>query len=244
MDNSLDAAARKPHPPALLESVGLGPDVAAPSPPRAPVASAPDAPHAWSDEALGAFLAGTPHSDHPPPLRPDRPPARLPSPARDPGPGGSRSPAIRDAVALETLRRLRSNRRPPAPPALRCSADAWAQLGPRLSRRTREEFFVVALDARNRLLSCRRAALGSLSTCLVHPREVFAPLLRRRAAAALLVHNHPSGDPDPSPEDETLTERLVAAGLLLGIPVLDHLIIARHGYVSLRDLGKMGDRRG
>jgi len=145
--------------------------------------------------------------------------------------------AERSQAAREVLRRLR--RRRPAPPSLRCSADAWTQLGPRLGRRRREEFFVAALDARNRLVSVHRVAVGTLTTCTVHPREVFLPLVRRGAAAALLVHNHPSGDPTPSPEDETLTERLAEAGRLLGIPILDHLIVARDGYASLRDRGKL-----
>ena len=146
--------------------------------------------------------------------------------------------ARRREAAREVLRRLRRSR--PAPPSLRCSADAWEQLGSRLGRRRREEFFVVALDARNRVRSVHRVAVGTLTTCTVHPREVFAPLFRRGAAAALLVHNHPSGDPTPSPEDEALTERLAEAGRLLGIPILDHLIVARAGYVSLRDRGKVG----
>jgi DNA repair protein RadC len=98
----------------------------------------------------------------------------------------------------------------------------------------------VALDARNRPLSRHLVAQGSLASCMVHPREVFAPLVRRRAAAAILVHNHPSGDPTPSPEDERLTERLVEAGRLLGIAVLDHLVVARDGYYSFRDAGRVG----
>jgi DNA repair protein RadC len=145
------------------------------------------------------------------------------------------APTRRSETAGEILRRLRKAR--PPPPSLRCSADAWAQLGRRLGRRRREEFFVVALDARNRVRSVHRVAVGTLTSCTVHPREVFAPLLRRAAAAALLVHNHPSGDPAPSPEDEALTERLAEAGRLLGIPILDHLIVARDGYASLRDRG-------
>ena len=150
----------------------------------------------------------------------------------------------RREAAREVLRRLRRGRASPPPPSLRCSADAWEQLGRRLGRRRREEFFVVALDARNRVRSVHRVAVGTLTTCMVHPREVFSPLLRRGAAAALVVHNHPSGDPTPSPEDEALTERLAEAGRLLGIPILDHLIVARDAYVSLRDRGKVGSGGG
>jgi DNA repair protein RadC len=78
---------------------------------------------------------------------------------------------------------------------------------------------------------------GTLTASLVHPREVFAPALREPAAAIVLVHNHPSGDPTPSREDHEVTARLAAAGELLGIPVLDHVVVAEQGYVSLRDSG-------
>jgi DNA repair protein RadC len=142
-------------------------------------------------------------------------------------------------LVREVLRRMSAGRSRPAVPSLRCSADVFALLGPGLARRTHERFLVVGLDARNRPASRHLVAQGSLATCVVHPREVFAPLVRRRAAAAILVHNHPSGDPAPSPEDERLTERLASAGALLGIPVLDHLIVARHGYYSFRDAGRL-----
>jgi DNA repair protein RadC len=139
----------------------------------------------------------------------------------------------------EALRRMAARRTARAAPCLRCSAEAYEAIGASLARRTQERFWVVALDARNRPLSRHLVAQGSLASCMVHPREVFAPLVRRRAAAAILVHNHPSGDPTPSPEDERLTERLVEAGRLLGIPVLDHLVVAREGYYSLRDEGRL-----
>ena len=140
----------------------------------------------------------------------------------------------------EALRRMAAKRTARGAPCLRCSAEAYEAIGASLARRTQERFWVVALDARNRPLSRHLVAQGSLASCMVHPREVFAPLVRRRAAAAILVHNHPSGDPTPSPEDERLTERLVEAGRLLGIAVLDHLVVARDGYYSFRDAGRVG----
>jgi DNA repair protein RadC len=76
---------------------------------------------------------------------------------------------------------------------------------------------------------------GTLTASLVHPREVFRPALRESAAAVVLVHNHPSGDPTPSREDIEITERLMRAGELLGVPVLDHVVVAERGYRSLRD---------
>ncbi len=91
------------------------------------------------------------------------------------------------------------------------------------------------LNARNELIREITVAVGCLTGSLVHPREVFQPAVRDSAAAVILVHNHPSGDPTPSPEDVQLTERLVEAGRILGIRVLDHVVVAIGGYASLMD---------
>jgi DNA repair protein RadC len=88
-----------------------------------------------------------------------------------------------------------------------------------------EEFHVALLDSRHRLRSHERVARGSLSRVEVHPRDVFVPAVRGRAAAILVAHNHPSGDPEPSLEDILLTNRLAHAGETIGIPVLDHVIV-------------------
>lgn len=126
--------------------------------------------------------------------------------------------------------------------ALRCqpelavidSADAVAiYFRARLALRRTESFWVIMLDARGRAIGTERIAEGTLTSCLVHPREVFAPAIRARAAHIVLVHNHPSGDPTPSPEDITLTERLSEAGQILGIPVVDHVVIGRDGHRSI-----------
>lgn len=106
-------------------------------------------------------------------------------------------------------------------------------LQPKLACEPVEGFWVVSLDARARVVGYERVAQGTLTACLVHPREVFAPALRVRAASIVVFHNHPSGDPEPSLEDTALTERLAAAGRLLGIPVVDHIIIARGGVRSI-----------
>ena len=127
-----------------------------------------------------------------------------------------------------------------SPPSLRCSAEAFAVMGRALARSRQERFYVVALDARNRTLRRHLVAVGSLSSCVVHPREVFAPLIRDRAAGAILMHCHPSGCADASPEDFELTERLAKAGQLLGIAVLDHLVVGKEGYYSFRDAGRIG----
>ena len=105
----------------------------------------------------------------------------------------------------------------------------------RLREWRRESFHVVLLDGRHRLIAVEAISLGTLTASLVHPREVFRDAIRRAAAAVLLVHNHPSGDPSPSQEDRVVTRRLEAAGELLGIRVLDHVIVAEDGYFSFRE---------
>ena len=93
------------------------------------------------------------------------------------------------------------------------------------------------LDAKNRLISRETVSVGHLTAALVHPREVFKAAILANAAAIALVHNHPSGDPEPSREDVEITRRLVKAGELLGIPVLDHVVVTRRGHVSIAERG-------
>jgi DNA repair protein RadC len=100
-----------------------------------------------------------------------------------------------------------------------------------------EEFLVVLLDGRHRVLRSEAISRGTLTASLVHPREVFRPAIRAAAAAVVLVHNHPSGDPTPSREDQEITRRLARAGEILGIRVLDHVVVAEAGYRSLREDG-------
>jgi DNA repair protein RadC len=107
---------------------------------------------------------------------------------------------------------------------------------PRLRAAQREAFEVLLLDGRHCLIAQRSVSVGTLTASLVHPREVFREAIRCAAAAMLLVHNHPSGDPTPSAEDRDVTQRLRAAGELLGIRVLDHVIVAEQGYFSFREM--------
>ena len=127
---------------------------------------------------------------------------------------------------------------------LRRSRDVVDLMLPVLADLDREAFWVILLDGRNRATGLNLVSLGSLSATLVHPREVFKPLVVGNAAAAVLVHNHPSGDPTPSGEDIALTRRLCEVGDLIGIRVIDHVVIGNEGtYRSLADDGLLGGSR-
>lgn len=103
----------------------------------------------------------------------------------------------------------------------------------------REHFLALILDTKNHVLATETISIGSLNSAIVHPREIFKPAVKRSAAAVILVHNHPSGDPTPSPEDIAVTERIIEGGKLLGIDVLDHIIIGDQRYYSLKRQGKI-----
>ena len=117
------------------------------------------------------------------------------------------------------------------------SGDAFSHFHERLRDLRKEIFLALLLDSKNRLLREVRISEGSLNASIVHPREVFAPVVRESAAAVLFVHNHPSGDPSPSREDIEITKRLKEVGDLMGVRVLDHVIIGNGNYVSLADRG-------
>ena len=106
----------------------------------------------------------------------------------------------------------------------------------------KEHFFAVLLNTQNHYLMHTEVSVGTQSASLVHPREVLGPALREGAASLILVHNHPSGDPTPSPDDLHLTAEALAAGRLLDIDVLDHLVVGHDAWVSLRDRGVSFDR--
>lgn len=101
----------------------------------------------------------------------------------------------------------------------------------------RELFIVILQDAKGCVLCHEVVAIGTLSNALVHPREVFYPAIRHNAASFILVHNHPSGDPTPSPQDFEVTRSLIDASRLMGIPINDHIIVGNPRYVSLRQQG-------
>jgi DNA repair protein RadC len=125
-----------------------------------------------------------------------------------------------------------------ARPQVREPRSAAKLLAQYIGDRDRETFVVALLSVRHRVLAFNTVSVGCATSALVHAREVFKPAILAGAAAVILSHNHPSGDPEPSAEDLSLTRRLVAAGTLLGIDVLDHVIIGELGrFVSLKERG-------
>lgn len=105
--------------------------------------------------------------------------------------------------------------------------------------RDKEHFWVLHLDSRHRIKALELVALGTLTMAIVAPREVFTRAVTIRCAAIIIAHNHPSGDPTPSDEDVRLTERLMQAGNILDIQVIDHIIVGAERFASLRELGHM-----
>ena len=120
---------------------------------------------------------------------------------------------------------------------IRSSANAYAVLREYLADTDREVFCVLCLDRKNGVIGLNTVSIGSLTASVVHPREVFKPAILINSSSVLLSHNHPSGCPLPSQEDRALTVRLVQAGKLLGIDVLDHIIVGEGKYFSFADEG-------
>jgi DNA repair protein RadC len=150
------------------------------------------------------------------------------------GIGTARAVAIH--AALELGRRMAAESRDEGAP-MRSPRDVYTAFAPRLEDLPVEEFHVAVLDSQHRLERDVTVTRGILNSSLVHPREVFREAIAERAAAVILVHNHPSGDPAPSSDDRLVTEQLVAAGRLLDIPVHDHVIVGRGRYMSFAEAG-------
>ena len=155
---------------------------------------------------------------------------------RVPGIGVARASQLIAAVEAgrRTLLRMRRERL-----QFMSSRDAGEFLVPQFGTRPGEQFGVVLLDTKHRLLRTTLLSVGTLDASIVHPREVFRAAASAGAAALVLFHNHPSGDPTPSDDDIALTKRLIKAGDLMGITVLDHVIIAENRFYSLKDRGDL-----
>jgi DNA repair protein RadC len=144
--------------------------------------------------------------------------------------------ATRVAAALELGRRA-ALRRARLRETLASFEEVAAWATPRLAALDHEEVWLLSLDGRNGLKSARRIAQGGMHGCALTTRDVLSPALRDGASAIVLVHNHPSGDPRPSPEDVNMTSLVVRACEVVGVPLLDHVIVARGGSASLRSVG-------
>jgi len=162
--------------------------------------------------------------------------ARQPVAALTTIPGVGMARAVTIHASLELGRRMSLEGRQDGAP-VRSPRDVVEYFAPRMEDLPVEEFHVAVLDAQHRLERDITITRGLLSSSLVHPREVFREAIAERAAAVILVHNHPSGDPVPSADDRAITEQLVAAGRLLDIPVHDHVIIGRGRYTSFAEAG-------
>jgi DNA repair protein RadC len=156
--------------------------------------------------------------------------------AAAPGVGPAKAASLR--AAFEIGRRVASQRLSIGD-AIRSPTDVHRHFYERLRLAERECFITLLLDGRQRVMREVLVSQGTLTASLVHPREVFRAAVRDAAAALILVHNHPSGDPTPSREDHEVTERLVGAGELMGIRVLDHVVVAEHGYHSFQEAGDL-----
>lgn len=139
-------------------------------------------------------------------------------------------------ASLEIGRRMGSQKWE-AGQALRSSEDVYRHFRDHLGCEKRELFYVVLLNNKNRKIREVKISEGSLTASLVHPREVYNPVIRDSAAAVIFVHNHPSGDPAPSPEDIDITRRLKEVGDVMGIRVLDHVVIGHDRFFSFNDKG-------
>jgi DNA repair protein RadC len=142
-------------------------------------------------------------------------------------------------VAAQELGRRTLVVAPPARIRLSTPRDAAALLLPAFGSRPVEHFGAVLLDSKHRVIRTSVVAIGTLNSTVVEPRDVFREAMLGAAAAVVVFHNHPSGDPGPSPDDITLTRRLAAVGELMGIPVVDHIVLGDARYCSLKEMGEL-----
>lgn len=139
-------------------------------------------------------------------------------------------------AAIELAKRFNSVKRNHSK-KITCPCDAAYLVMDDLRFKSKEYFNIILLNTKNIVQEVKNISIGSLNSSIVHPREVFIEAIKRSSASIILIHNHPSGDPKPSKEDINLTHRLLKAGDLLGINVLDHVIIGETNYYSMKEEG-------
>ncbi|HHW02028.1 MAG TPA: DNA repair protein RadC [Thermoanaerobacterales bacterium] len=144
--------------------------------------------------------------------------------------------SVQIKAAVELGRRISSYARQ-NPTVINTPVDVKNLLMEEMRFLEKEHFKVILLNIKNHVISVEDISVGSLNSSIVHPREVFKPAIKRSSASMVLVHNHPSGDPTPSREDIEITRRLIEAGKILGIEVVDHVIIGNGVYISFKEKG-------
>ncbi len=156
------------------------------------------------------------------------------------GIAGVGAATVTRVLAAIELGRMVAVEKPVVRERIQGPGDVFLRLGPRLRDLPQEEFHALLLDTRHRILREVLVTRGTLDASLISPREVFRLAVLEGAAAVILAHNHPSGDPTPSPDDRAVTRQIVEAGRALGIPVLDHVIVGDGRFTSLAEEGGMG----
>lgn len=152
--------------------------------------------------------------------------------------GIGQAKAVQLLAAVELGRRL-SSKRTDEKYTIRSPKDAASYLMADMTSLRQEHFVVLFLNIKNQVMHKQTIFVGSLNASIVHPREIFREAVRRSAASIVCAHNHPSGNPAPSPEDIAVTKRLLEAGSIVGIELLDHIIIGDHQFISLNEKGYM-----
>jgi DNA repair protein RadC len=150
------------------------------------------------------------------------------------GMGSAKAAQVKAAIELGNRLRLEA---PDEKPAIHSPADAAALVQYEMAGLNQENLWVINLDTRNHMLNIEKIYVGSLNSSMVRVGELFKPAIQRNAASIIVVHNHPSGDPTPSPEDIALTKSILQAGKLLDIELLDHLVIGQNKFVSMKERG-------
>ncbi|WP_298470310.1 DNA repair protein RadC [uncultured Psychrobacillus sp.] len=152
--------------------------------------------------------------------------------------GIGQAKAVQLLAAVELGKRL-SQQKTNEKFTIRSPSDAATYLMPDMTSLTQEHFVTLFLNVKNQILHKQTIFIGSLNASIVHPREIFREAVKRSAASIICAHNHPSGNPSPSTEDIEVTKRLMEAGKLMGIELLDHVIIGDHQFISLKEKGYM-----
>lgn len=149
--------------------------------------------------------------------------------------GVGRAKAATILAAIEFGRRVEKS--PPYNFRVRTAEDVFKYARPYFNLKNREHFAIVMLTVKNDVIAMKEISVGNLTSSIVHPREVFFHAIRNSAASIIALHNHPSGDPTPSKDDYDITRRLVEAGRIIGIDVLDHIVLAGDKYFSMQEEG-------